>query len=287
MYYAIFCYVLFLDGDPNLGNQSVNSNKSSGASSAVGSLNSSSGVSEEVLATMDTLMQSLTSGDFSSVDPTQFYSLLDTLQGLDGLNHSDIQQLEHSYSQYLKVAASLGSSGLNSLNSNSGGMSIPSNVRATSMNQSMSPHISPRMSPSNSPLSHSPLSHSPQLIDSSFTNHLGSGPMQMGLLVSNPYVSPSMSPNHSPVGSPVMRHALLNSGSTSSNGSHLSPNRMRGNAPSQSYQNQIPGFSGSPIATDRQFMQDSTTEQQYLQSAAQSNLMIEDEDDEFDWSSIL
>ena len=259
-------------------------------------MNSSGAVSEELMATMDTLMQSLTSGDFSSVDPTQFYSLLDTLQGLDGLDRTDLQQLEHSYSQYLKVAASIGSSGLNSLSSNSGGISIPINSNSSHVHQSISPHMSPRMSPrmspsnsplSHSPLSHSPLSHSPHMIESNFPSQLGSGSLQIGLMVNNPYTSPSISPNHSPVGSPVMRHALVSSGSISSSGSHLSPNRMQAHAPSFSYQNQISGFSGSPVTTNRQFLQDTATEQQYLQTAAHSDLVFEDDDDEFDWSSIL
>ena len=282
--------VLFSDGDPNLANQSLKSSRSSRSGSGLDSMNSSGAVSEELMATMDTLMQSLTSGDFSSVDPAQFYSLLDTLQGLDGLNPTDLQQLEHSYSQYLKVAESIGSSSLNSLNSNSSGIAIPSNNHMSHMHQSISPHMSPRMSPrlspSTSPLSHSPLSHSPHMIETNFPSQIGSGSLQMGLVVANPYTSPNISPNHSPVGSPIMRHGLVSSGSISSSGSHLSPNRMQGHAPSQSLQSQLSAFANSPTAHDQQFLQD-PTEQQYLQSARNSDLLYEEDEDEFDWSSLL
>ena len=263
----------------------MNSSKgSSGNSSA--SLNSSATISEELMTTMDTLMQSLSSGDFSHLDPNQFYSLLDTLQGLDGLNPTDLHQLEHSYSQYLKVAASLSSSGMDSLSSNSGGISIPNNNRPSHMTQAMSPHVSPRISPANSPLS-----RSPQLCDNNFQNQLGSGSMSLGLMVNNPYAgSPNMSPNNSPIGSPVMRqNALLSSGSlTSSSGiGHLAPNRVQVMSVSHSYTSQLSGYSTSPVSSERQFLQDPTTEQQYLRAAPTANLLADDDEDEFDWSSIL
>ena len=233
-------------------------------------------------------MHSLSSGDFSSVDPNQFYSLLDTLQGLDGLNPADLHQLEHSYSQYLKAAASLNSSSISSLSSNSGGILIPRNNRPTHISPIVSPHVSPKVSPSNSPLA-----CSPQMANSQFRSMLGSGSTALGLMVGNAYAgSPNVSPNHSPVGSPVMRqNALLSSGSLSSSNtpSHLSPNRIQvlSNTPSQSYASQISGFTAPPVNTERQFVNDQSTEQQYLQAAANSNLLLDDDEDEFNWSLIL
>ena len=269
-------------------NQSASSCKTNSTGSSFGSLNTSLNVSEELLTTMDTLMHSLSSGDFSSVDPNQFYSLLDTLQGLDGLNPADLHQLEHSYSQYLKAAASLNSSSISSLSSNSGGILIPRNNRPTHISPIVSPHVSPKVSPSNSPLA-----CSPQMANSQFRSMLGSGSTALGLMVGNAYAgSPNVSPNHSPVGSPVMRqNALLSSGSLSSSNtpSHLSPNRIQvlSNTPSQSYASQISGFTAPPVNTERQFVNDQSTEQQYLQAAANSNLLLDDDEDEFNWSLIL
>ena len=57
----------------------------------------------EVLQTMESLMSSMSSGDWSKIMPDQFYSLLDSLQEIDGLDTGDIDQLEESYTKYLKL----------------------------------------------------------------------------------------------------------------------------------------------------------------------------------------
>ncbi len=213
-------------------------------------------------------MQSLSSGDFSSVNPSQFYSLLDTLQGMEGLNPNDLQQLEHSYSQYIKLTASLGSSNFGSFNSSSNAIFVPNN--RPQLNPRMSPHISPKVSPINSPLSTSPVTtYSPGPIPGPY---VGTNSQYAGN--SNP------SPNHSPVGSPVMRHnALLSSGSLSgsNNTTHLSPTRLQV-ASATSAQGYTTNYSAaSPL----------NTEQQYLSTASRSDLLLDDDEEEFDWSSIL
>lgn len=58
---------------------------------------------KEVLQTMETLMSSMSSGDWSSIMPDQFYSLIDSLQEIEGLEQKDIDCLEESYTKYLKL----------------------------------------------------------------------------------------------------------------------------------------------------------------------------------------
>lgn len=58
---------------------------------------------KEVLQTMETLMSSMSSGDWGNIMPDQFYSLIDNLQEIEGLDQNDIDQLEESYTQYLKL----------------------------------------------------------------------------------------------------------------------------------------------------------------------------------------
>ena len=58
---------------------------------------------KEVLNTMEALMSSMNSGDWSSIMPDQFYSLIDSLQEMDGLDQKDIDSLEESYTNYLKL----------------------------------------------------------------------------------------------------------------------------------------------------------------------------------------
>ena len=58
---------------------------------------------KEVLSTMEALMSSMNSGDWSSIMPDQFYSLIDSLQEMDGLDQKDIDSLEESYTNYLKL----------------------------------------------------------------------------------------------------------------------------------------------------------------------------------------
>ncbi len=224
------------------------------------------------MATMDMLMQSLSSGDFSSVNPSQFYSLLDTLQGMDGLNQDDLQQLEHSYSQYVKLSASLGSSNFGSYNSSSNAIFVPNNRQQ--MNPRMSPHISPKISPINSPLSRSPVAYSPGSVSGAYATNI-------------PYDRNVPSPNHSPAGSPVMRNALLSSGSltSSNNTTLLSPNQLHIASSPQRYTVQNNYSAGSPT-NNYSAGSPLTTEQEFLSSAARSDLLLED-DDEFDWSSIM
>lgn len=57
----------------------------------------------DVLQTMETLMSSMSSGDWGNIMPDQFYSLIDNLQEIEGLDQTDIDQLEESYTQYLKL----------------------------------------------------------------------------------------------------------------------------------------------------------------------------------------
>eukprot|EP00794_Sanderia_malayensis_P015405 gene15405-16977_t len=262
--------------DVNIGNQSYNSSgNQTSFTFPTGLPASPSGPGEEVLATMDTLMQSLSSGDFSSVNPSQFYSLLDTLHGMDGLNRDDLQQLEHSYSQYIKLTASLGSSDFGSFNSNSNAIFIPAGNSSQQLNPRMSPHISPKVSPMNSPLSCSPVTT------------LSPGPMSAGPYVTanSPFsVNSTASPYNSPASSPRMRHdALLSSGSLNGSGStaQVAPNtlQMTSVAPPQTYTTPSVNYTtGSPL---------NSTEQQYLTAASQSGLLLDDDDEEFDWSSIL
>ena len=285
--------ILFsLSDDPNLGNASYNnSGRLQFPSSLSASLNASNPVSEELMETMDALMQSLSSGDFSSVNPSQFYSLLGTLQGMDGLNRNDLSQLEHSYSQYLKLTASIGSSSLGSFNSNSSGIMIPNNSNGQSlMGPRMSPHISPGVSPMNSPLSCSPQAPGLNMGAAANSVPLNTG----GYIVNSQYTgSPVPSPGHSPVGSPVRgRNALLSSGSltTSNSSTHLVPNRLLVASCSspQGYTNATMNYTrASPVNVDVQYVHDNSTERQYLNTVSRSDLLLDDDDDEFDWSSIL
>jgi len=58
---------------------------------------------KQVLQTMEGLMSSMNSGDWSSIMPDQFYSLIDSLQEMEGLDQKDIDSLEESYTNYLKL----------------------------------------------------------------------------------------------------------------------------------------------------------------------------------------
>ncbi|XP_065655994.1 forkhead box protein J3 isoform X3 [Hydra vulgaris] len=57
---------------------------------------------KDILETMETLMSSMNSGNWNNIMPDQFYGLIDSLQGVPGLDQHDIDQLEFSYSSYLK-----------------------------------------------------------------------------------------------------------------------------------------------------------------------------------------
>ena len=52
---------------------------------------------------MESLMDSMSSGDWGKIMPDKFYSLLDSLEGIDGINPDDIVKLEESYTTYLKL----------------------------------------------------------------------------------------------------------------------------------------------------------------------------------------
>ena len=201
-------------------------------------------------------MESLTTGDFSKVNPNEFYSLLDTLQGMDGLNQSDLEQLELSYSQFLK--------------SRSGGLGFSESL------------FDSRTCAMPIPINHSPR----QSQSSSITGSpLGASPL------SN---SPFASPNHSPAGSPVRQNALLSSGSLNCSSQLLSPhthNRVSNNvasSPGSSLSSHSSAYTNTaPVSLEN------SLEQQYLQAASMaygprsSPLLPEDDEDEFDWSSIL
>lgn len=110
MLYLYRCFFVNLEKNilsaPQPLQQSTGSNhlSHSGQLAPVSITEPSNSMSEkQVLSTMEALMSSMNSGDWSSIMPDQFYSLIDSLQEMDGLDQKDIDSLEESYTNYLKV----------------------------------------------------------------------------------------------------------------------------------------------------------------------------------------
>ena len=98
-------YLIFILGNVSLSpvpSNNLNTSQQALAPSVITQPNQTMN-EKEVLQTMETLMNSMSSGDWGRIMPDQFYSLLDSLQGMDGLDPNDIDQLEESYTKYLKL----------------------------------------------------------------------------------------------------------------------------------------------------------------------------------------
>ena len=106
---------------------------------------------KEVLSTMENLMSSMSSGDWTNILPDDFYSLIDNLQDMQGLDQTEIDLLEESYTKYLKTQGAFDYLEQDDFTIESNLFRIAS-ANSPSVNSNYSNHSSPCQSPHPSPV---------------------------------------------------------------------------------------------------------------------------------------
>ena len=256
----------------------------------------SSMTDKDILETMETLMSSMNSGNWSHIMPDQFYSLIDSLQGVQGLDQHDIDQLEFSYSNYLKFQGTFESGNKNNIKHS---LVQPAHFRLGIAPDSLNSQHSPyqrSQAPQHTSYSRpqQPQLPSPQLSQYSTPSQLGS--------YASPCVPPPLMPgsvayannitcntNHprssslleNEVLQPVVYMNPLQTPNVSlTNFGNLNDSMMGCNAASISSENIRLNFNQRHSSADSSFLKPNLY-------ANRHEIAIDDDDEDFDWSSIM
>jgi len=253
---------------------------------------------KEVLQTMETLMSSMSSGDWGKIMPDQFYSLLDSLQGIDGLDTCDIDQLEESYTKFLKMQGTFDDFDDVELKPE---LLQPKNYGGVVDNNNISPYGSPYSSPlppqgspymmnGTSPIPNSNHSRSSSLLDSGSLDD-ALQPTLFNGITTNMNSSGGSSSNVVTMvstGNNMMDRHMMNPSPSSVNHYTSKAQELR-TSPNPHYvttlgnntnlATQQPYNNG--VAMNNQGSRQSGSRQGYR------NVIVEDEEEEFDWASIM
>ncbi|XP_066936339.1 forkhead box protein J2-like [Clytia hemisphaerica] len=174
---------------------------------------------KEVLSTMEALMSSMNSGDWGSIMPDQFYSLIDSLQEMDGLDQKDIDSLEESYTNYLKLQGTFDYLDNDDVELKAE-LLQPSHHNIQQNNFSTIPenHVSPHGSPYTSPLPPPTLQPNPNMLNHGRMSPASSATSPMPTLMDSNDLNHVLQPMYANSMSPINPNSVLGK-STSSNGS--------------------------------------------------------------------
>lgn len=134
---------------------------------------------KDVLTTMEDLMFSMSSGDWTRIMPDDFYSLIDNLQDMKGLNQSEIDLLEESYTKYLKSQSTFNYLEQNDFELQPNPMFNTNSISSPSVGSNYSNHSSPHHSPHLSPVSTQNILQPTHVLSNNHSNHNNNNNMVM------------------------------------------------------------------------------------------------------------